>query len=92
MRKRQTFMLTVLSSGPEELSTADTRSSESASFVGQIKVISSGKALTFTSLEELVQLISAEMAETSLIKDESPNSEPRNAPLPPSVPSTGLAN
>ncbi len=52
MRKRQTFLLTVL-----------TAENGSASFCGQIKVISSGKTCNFTSLDELYRLIASEMGE-----------------------------
>ncbi len=52
MRKKQTFLLTVLT--PENGST---------SFCGRLKVISSGKTATFTSLEELHRLIASEMDE-----------------------------
>ena len=55
MRKRQTFLLTILSS-----ETAD------ASFCGRLKVISSGKSCTFTNLEELYDLITEEMDEEML--------------------------
>ena len=77
MRKRQTFMLTVLSSISDE-----NTSLERVSFVGQIKVISSGKALTFTSLEELISLISSEMIENPTSREDES--------CPPPVPSTGL--
>jgi hypothetical protein len=50
MRKRQTFLITILSS--------ETRD---ASFCGQLKRISSGKSTNFTSLEELYSLITLEM-------------------------------
>ena len=52
MRKRQTFLLTIL--GPDD---------EAASFCGRVKVISSGKTCTFTNMEELYQLIASEMGE-----------------------------
>ena len=52
MRKRQTFLLTILS--PE---------SEDASFCGRLKVISSGKTSTFSNLEDLYRLITMEMGE-----------------------------
>jgi hypothetical protein len=55
MRKRQSFLLTII--------TPDT---EDASFCGRIKVISSGKTCTFTNLEELYRLITAEMGEDVL--------------------------
>ena len=55
MRKRQTFLLTILTpeNGP-------------ASFCGRLKVISSGKTATFTSLDELYRLIASEMDEEVL--------------------------
>jgi len=55
MRKRQTFLLTILT--PEN--GAD-------SFCGRLKVISSGKTCTFTSLEDLYRLIASEMDEDVL--------------------------
>jgi hypothetical protein len=55
MRKRQTFLLTILT--PEN---------DSTSFCGRLKVISSGKSATFTSLEELYRLIASEMDEEML--------------------------
>jgi hypothetical protein len=55
MRKRQTFLLTILT--PEN---------GSSSFCGRLKVISSGKTATFTSLEELYRLIASEMDEEVL--------------------------
>jgi hypothetical protein len=55
MRKRQTFLLTILT--PENGST---------SFCGRLKVISSGRTETFTSLEELYRLIASEMDEELL--------------------------
>ncbi len=50
MRKRQTFLITILSS--------ETRD---ASFCGQLKRISSGKSMNFTSLDDLYRLITVEM-------------------------------
>lgn len=50
MRKRQTFLITILSS--------ETRD---ASFCGQLKRISNGKSTNFTNLEELYRLITLEM-------------------------------
>jgi hypothetical protein len=50
MRKKQTFLLTILT--PED---------EPASFCGKIKIISSGRIYNFTSLEELNALIVSEM-------------------------------
>lgn len=55
MRKRQTFLLTILTS--ENGATA---------FCGRLKVIASGKTCTFTSLEELYRLIASEMDEDVL--------------------------
>ena len=55
MRKRQTFLLTILT--PEN---------EASSFCGRLKVISSGRTCTFTSLEELYRLIASEMGEDVL--------------------------
>jgi hypothetical protein len=55
MRKRQTFLLTVMT--PE---------SGTTSFCGRIKVISTGKTCTFTSLEDLYHLIASEMDEETL--------------------------
>lgn len=52
MRKRQTFLLTILT--PEN---------EDSSFCGRIKVISSGRTFTFTCLDELHRLIATEMDE-----------------------------
>lgn len=55
MRKRQTFLLTIL-----------TAENGSASFCGRLKVIASGKTLNFTSLDELYRLIASEMGEDVL--------------------------
>lgn len=55
MRKRQTFLLTILT--PE---------TEDASICGRLKVISSGKTCTFTNLDELYRLIALEMGEDIL--------------------------
>ncbi len=55
MRKRQTFLLTIMT--PE---------TEDASICGRLKVISSGKTCTFTNLEELYHLIASEMGEDVL--------------------------
>lgn len=55
MRKRQTFLLTILT--PEN---------EADSFCGRIKVISSGKTCNFTNLEELYTLIASETGEEGL--------------------------
>ena len=52
MRKRQTFLLTILT--PEN---------GAASFCGQVKVISTGKVTNFTNTDELYQLIASEMGE-----------------------------
>lgn len=50
MRKKQTFLLTVLT--PE---------TDDASFCGKLKDIASGKTCTFTNLDEFYQAISAEI-------------------------------
>jgi hypothetical protein len=55
MRQRQTFLLTIL-----------TAENGASSFCGRLKVISSGKTCTFTSLEELFRLIASEMDEDTL--------------------------
>lgn len=55
MRKRQTFLLTII--------TSDT---DNASLCGQLKVIASGKTYTFTNLDELYCLITTEMDEETL--------------------------
>lgn len=55
MRKRQSFLLTILT--PEN---------GTSSFCGRLKVISSGKTCTFTSLEDLYRLIASEMDEDAL--------------------------
>lgn len=52
MRKRQTFLLTILSS-----------ETENASLCGRLKVISSGKSYNFTSHDELHAILLAEMNE-----------------------------
>lgn len=52
MRKRQTFVLTIL--GDED---------ETASFRGRVKVIANGNTYTFTNLDELHRLICDEMGE-----------------------------
>lgn len=52
MRSRQTFLLTVMT--PEN---------ETDSLRGRLKIISTGKSCTFTSLDELYQLIATEMKE-----------------------------
>jgi hypothetical protein len=52
MRKRQTFLLTILT--PEN---------ENASFCGQVKAIASGKTCTFTNIKELYDAIAVEMGE-----------------------------
>jgi hypothetical protein len=56
MRKRQTFLLTVIS--PENGST---------SFCGRLKNISSGEVATFTNLNELYQLLASEMDKEGII-------------------------
>lgn len=55
MRKRQTFLLTIL-----------TPDNGTPSLCGRLKVISSGKTTNFTNLEELYQLIASEMDEELL--------------------------
>lgn len=57
MRKRQTFLLTILS---------DT---DNASYCGQIKVVGSGKTINFSHLEELSGLISEEMTHEKQLPD-----------------------
>lgn len=52
MRKKQTFLLTVMT--PEDGTNA---------FRGQVKVIASGKTSNFTSLEELYRLLAVEMGD-----------------------------
>ena len=54
MRKKQTFLLTVMT--PED---------GTNTFRGQIKVIASGKTSNFTSLEELYRLLAVEMGEAA---------------------------
>ncbi len=56
MRKRQSFLLTILSS-----ETGD------SSFCGKLKVISSGKTISFSSMEELSELIHSEMDKEDLL-------------------------
>jgi hypothetical protein len=55
MRKRQTFLLTIV-----------TPDNEASSLCGRLKVISSGKTCTFTNLDELYRLIASEMDEDVL--------------------------
>ncbi len=50
MRKRQTFLLTIL-----------TPDNGTDCFCGKLKVISSGRTCTFTDMEELYRLIASEM-------------------------------
>jgi hypothetical protein len=50
MRKRQTFLLTIISSENED-----------ACFCGKLKVISSGKTVNFSNLNEFYDLISSEL-------------------------------
>jgi len=62
MRKKQTFMITVITSSPQEdLIAAGGFSASPEGFCGQIKVISSGRICNFTNLSELNQLIATEM-------------------------------
>ncbi|NLG98002.1 MAG: hypothetical protein GX491_11635 [Chloroflexi bacterium] len=56
MRKRQTFLLTILK--PD---------SGDSSFCGRVKVISSGKTRTFTTLDELNGLIASEMNDEEML-------------------------
>ncbi len=55
MRKRQTFLLTIL-----------TPDNGTACLCGKLKVISSGKTSTFTDIDELYRLIASEMDEETL--------------------------
>lgn len=55
MRKRQTFLLTVL-----------TPDNGTSSFCGRVKVISTGKTSSFANLEEFYRLISSEMKEEKM--------------------------
>lgn len=74
MRRRQTFMLTILANAPQQNSMpGSTITAESLIYCGQIKVISSGKIYNFTSIEELNNLIALEM--------DTPENDP--APAPP---------
>ncbi len=57
MRKRQTFLLTIL-----------TPDNGTDCFCGKLKVISSGKTCTFTDIEELYRLIASEMDAETLQK------------------------
>lgn len=50
MRKRQTFVLTILDA-----------ENETTSFCGRVKVIANGKTYNFTNLDELHDLIKDEM-------------------------------
>ncbi len=52
MRKRQTFLLTILASETED-----------QSLCGRLKVISSGKSYTFTNQDELQSIILEELNE-----------------------------
>lgn len=62
MRKRQTFLLTVL-----------TTETEGASLCGRLKVISSGKSSNFSDIQELFTLITTELGEGSLQDLSGPN-------------------
>lgn len=64
MRKRQTFLLTIMSSD-----------SSDACFCGRIKVISSGKTLTFTNPDELYAVIASEMTQEAAQQIPPPNRE-----------------
>lgn len=55
MRKRQTFLLTVLREDSEE-----------PKLRGRVKAIATGRTGTFTSLDELYSLISSEMEDEAL--------------------------
>lgn len=55
MRKRQTFLLTVL-----------TPDNGTSSFCGRVKVISTGKTSSFANLEEFYCLIASEMTEEKI--------------------------
>ncbi len=55
MRKRQTFLLTIL-----------TPDNGTGCLCGKLKVISSGKTSTFTDMDELYRLIASEMDEETL--------------------------
>jgi hypothetical protein len=61
MRKRQSFLLTVISS-----ETGD------SSLCGRLKVISSGKTSSFCCLDELAELINMEMDEREMSKAQNP--------------------
>lgn len=61
MRKKQTFLLTILA--PE---------TNDASFCGKLKVISSGKTCTFTSLDDLYHLIESETQDEGQAAPRSP--------------------
>lgn len=75
MRRRQTFMLTILAGASRENSLLDhSIAEETQLYCGQIKVISSGKIYNFTSIDELNRLIALEM--------EPSENDP--APAPPS--------
>jgi hypothetical protein len=70
MRKRQTFLLTIL-----------TTENDSSSLCGRLKVISSGKTATFTSLDELYRLIASEMDDDILQQLTQGNLPPGNFTL-----------
>jgi hypothetical protein len=63
MRKRQSFMLTVLTSDSD------------VSLCGQIKMISSGKIITFTNLEELNTILASEMDTVPTLERPCPSTE-----------------
>lgn len=71
MRKRQTFLLTILS--PE---------ADDTSFCGRLKVISSGKTCTFTNVNELYHLIASEMGEEMLKQFSQHNLAPNRSEKP----------
>ncbi len=71
MRKRQTFLLTIV-----------TPDNGTDCFCGKLKVISSGRTCTFTDMEELYRLIASEMdAET--VQQLSQHDLTRNCPEDP---------
>jgi hypothetical protein len=62
MRKRQTFLLTVLTTEESENEVC-----------GQVKVISSGKAFTFINIEEFKALLLNELFDTQTVKSPGNN-------------------
>lgn len=55
MRKRQTFLLTIISTDNGE-----------ASICGKVKVISTGRSRNFSNMQELYELISSELEDKPL--------------------------